>query len=391
MPDPLPSVASTQSAGQLTGHRWPDGQRLRLRWRQGVIVAAELLPASRKNQREPWLAPALADLQVNGFAGVDFQQDNPDAESLRRAARGLQQAGCGRFLLTLITDDFPRLLERWRQLASLREADPCLQEAIAGWHIEGPFLSAEPGYHGAHAPQWMRDPQSADLESMRAMAGDTPTLLTLAPERTGAQEFIRAATRLGWRISLGHTTASQAELTAAVASGATGFTHLGNACPQLLDRHDNILWRVLNTPGLVAGLIPDGIHVSPALFRLIHRCRRPAQIYYTTDAMAAAGAPPGRYRLGALELEAGPDHVVRQPGRQNFAGSALEPLAGLQQAARMLGKPWRKIWASGSVVPARFMGWSWQLRPGRAARFCAIHEDAEGGLESVRLHCPQPA
>src|SRR5256886_5679973 len=90
-------------------------------------------------------------------------------------------------------------------------------------------------------------------------------------------------------------------------SRASAFTHLGNGCPRELDRHDNILWRVFETPGLTVSLIPDSIHVSPAPFRLFHR--ELASICYTTDAMSAAGAPPGLYKIGSLEVEVGPDLI----------------------------------------------------------------------------------
>src|SRR6185369_13552349 len=131
----------------------------------------------------------------------------------------------------------------------------------------------------------------------------------------GALEAIRLAASHGIKISLGHTNASADVLARAVAAGAVGFTHLGNGCPRELDRHDNIVWRVFETPGLLVSLIPDRIHVSPPLFRLIHRVLAAESIYYVSDAMSGAGMPPGRYKLGGLELEVGADQVVRQPGK----------------------------------------------------------------------------
>src|SRR4030095_12651716 len=100
--------------------------------------------------------------------------------------------------------------------------------------------------------------------------------------------------------------------------------------------HDNILWRVFESPALTVSLIPDRIHVSPPLFRLAHRVLDPRAIYYTRDAIAAAGAPPGGYRMGKKEVDVGPDQVVRPPGQQLFAGSALRPVEGVFRAAQML-------------------------------------------------------
>src|SRR5262249_35277760 len=142
--------------------------------------------------------------------------------------------------------------------------------------------------------------------------GDDPVLLTVAPERNGALRAIELAVAHAITVSLGHTNAPTEILRRAVAAGARAFTHLGNGCPRTLDRHDNILWRVFETPGLMVSLIPDRIHVSPPFFRLAHRVLGSESIYYTTDAMSAAGSPPGSYRLGHLKLEVGADQVVRQ-------------------------------------------------------------------------------
>jgi N-acetylglucosamine-6-phosphate deacetylase len=251
-------------------------------------------------------------------------------------------------------------MARLRQLRALRENCPEVREVIAGWHVEGPFLSPKPGFHGAHDPAVMIDPRPDHFEELRAVVGDDPVLTTLAPERRGAIEAIARARALNIHVSLGHTDASAEQLRDAVAAGAEGFTHLGNGCPQQLDRHDNILWRVLDTPGLMIGLIPDGLHVSPPLFRLIHRLVAPDRIYYTTDAMAAAGSPPGEYTVGGLRVVVGEDGVVRHPGRSNFAGSALRPDQVDVRVRRMLGA------AAAHAVPAL---------EGNAARWLALAGD----------------
>jgi N-acetylglucosamine-6-phosphate deacetylase len=356
------------------------GEAAGLRWdADGVICEIGRPPEN------VWLAPPLFDLQVNGFAGVDFQRDDLGADDLSRAVRGLRLAGCGRFLFTLITAEWPKLTARLRRAAALRAASSDLQSAIAGWHIEGPFLSPKPGFHGAHDPNLMLDPSPEKIRELRALAGSHPLLLTIAPERAGALEAIALAVSLGCKVSLGHTDASAETIRAAVKAGATGFTHLGNGCPRELDRHDNILWRVMDNSGLTVSLIPDGVHVSPALFRLAHRWMPGEGVIYVSDAMAAAGAPPGRYTLGTLELEVGPDQIARQPGKANFAGSALPPIDGLFRAAGMLRAPWREVWRRMSELPARFMGLSHELTVGRPATFCLLTENAGGKLPGLRF------
>jgi N-acetylglucosamine-6-phosphate deacetylase len=348
--------------GEVTAWHYQTRNAVCVRWREGRIT--EISPASSEPSKGDWIAPGLFDLQVNGFAGVDFQQDSLEQNDLLRAVRGLRTCGCSRFLLTLITDTWPRLMARLRHLRRLRERCGELKDAIAGWHVEGPFLSAEPGFHGAHPPELMVDPTPDHIRELRQLTENDPLLMTMAPERKGAIEAIALAASLGIRVSLGHTNASGEHISSAVSGGARAFTHLGNGCSALLDRRDNILWRVFETRGLIVSLIPDRVHVSPALFRIAHRLLDPSSLVYVSDAMAAGGSAPGLYRLGHLELEVGADRVVRQPGSPYLAGSALSPADGVSFAAQMLERPWQECWQSYSDAPAALMGLASGLTPG---------------------------
>jgi len=369
--------------GEIRARHYRTGQAVRVGWRQGIIT--HFVASANPPENDVWLAPTLIDLQVNGYASVDFQRDDLTVEEALIATKALRAAACGRFFLTLVTDEWPKLVQRLKQLRQLRAGHEELRHAVAGWHIEGPFLSAEPGFHGAHNPALMLDPTPDHIRELRAITDTDPVLLTMAPELRGALEAIALARSLDIKVSLGHTNGSSEVLRQAVKAGATGFTHLGNACPQLLDRHDNILWRALDTLGLTVSLIPDQVHVSAPLFRLVHRALGAEAIYYTTDAMAAAGASPGRYTIGALEVEVGADQIVRQPGKSNYAGSALRPIDGVFRAARMLGRDWRGAWDGFSIYPAKFMGISGGLTPGCPADFCLVQTDEAGRLESLRV------
>lgn len=346
----------------------------------GAPVASELSCSRRPPPgARHRLAPALVDVQVNGYAGVDFQRDDLTEADLHRAGRALETDGCGRFFAAVITAPWPAMLARARRLAGFVWGAP----GLAGLHVEGPWLSGRAGFCGAHEPAWMRDPTPAQLDELRAASAGVPLLLTLAPERPGALEVIRDATRAGVVVSLGHTDATADQLRAGVGAGATGFTHLGNGCPPQLDRHDNILWRVLDTPGLGCGLIPDGLHLPPPVLRTLHRALGPERVWFTTDAMAAAGAPPGGYTLGALALAVGADGIVRQPGRGNFAGSSLRPVEGVRRAAAMLGLPWSAVWDSFSRVPARLVGLPDRWPPGPGQAVSVVTEDGHGGVAAI--------
>ena len=346
------------------------GRAVIVEWHNGKITSIESAGAPTAR----WIAPALCDIQVNGYAGVDFQSDTTTVDDLQLAAAKLLEAGCAQILLTLVTDEWSALTARFRRMRELRDSSPVLRAAFPGFHIEGPFLSGTPGFKGAHDASVMIDPTPEKIRELRAIAADLPLMLTLAPERTGAIEAIKLAVSLGIRISCGHTDASAETLAAAAHAGATMFTHLGNGCPQQLDRHNNILWRAIETPGLTAGIIPDCIHVSPMLFRILNRALSPERFYYTTDCMSAAGGPPGRYRIGKTEIEVGADKVVRQPGQTNFAGSALTPIEGVFRSAKMLRRPWQHTWHGFSTRPRELMGLSGELKVGEDATFCVLEQ-----------------
>jgi N-acetylglucosamine-6-phosphate deacetylase len=280
--------------------------------------------------------PSLFDLQVNGFAGVDFQQADLAAADLRRAVDSLWAHQTRRILLTLITDEIEALCRKFARIEELRRTDPLIAETICGYHLEGPWLSPEPGFCGAHPPDRMCAPSLVAYRRLQDAAGGRIRLITLAPEWTGSNEFIAEVVREKVVISLGHTDASEAQIDAAIRAGATLITHLGNGVPNTLHRHDNVVQRLLARDELTACLIPDGIHLPPFVLRNFFRAKPPGRAIFTTDAMAAAGAPPGRYTIGASEVESR-DGVVRVPGKLNFAGSSLTPDRGVANAATWLG------------------------------------------------------
>jgi len=371
------------SLGEI--HAWNilDRQPVLAKWEEGLFT--QITPTDEPPAEAKWIGPPLVDVQVNGYAGIDFQQDDLPETDLLHAVDQLGQACCDRILFTLVTDDWEAMTRRLARARRLRDAHPALGRAIAGWHVEGPFLSAETGYCGAHPADKMLRPTPERVAELRDLTGDDPLLLTMAPEVNGGLRGFAAARKLGIRVSIGHSNAPGHILRRVTAAGPAGFTHLGNGCPATLDRADNILWRALDTPGLTCGLIPDRWHVSPTLFRLIHRLIDPDSIYYTTDAMAAAGAPPGKYRLGQLELEVGPEQIVRLPGTPNLAGSALTPIEGVRRAADMLDCDWQDVWPKFSLAPARFMGLEEGFSVGAPANFALIQTDSANRIVSHSL------
>jgi N-acetylglucosamine-6-phosphate deacetylase len=279
------------------------------------------------------------DLQVNGFAGVDFQDPDLSQVALRRAVDALARHQTGGILLTLITDRVDALVAKLGQIERYRAADPVIATMLAGYHLEGPHLSPRPGYHGAHPRELMTAPDRAAFDRLQAAADGNVRLVTIAPEWPGSPEYIAHVVATGSRVAIGHSDASDTELDAAIAAGLALCTHLGNGVPLELPRHDNIIQRLLARDELAAVFIPDGLHVPPPVLRNFVRAKPPGKVLFTTDCMAAAGAGPGHYRIGRLEIEVGTDGVVREPGQRNFAGSSLTMDRAAANVGAWLGWP----------------------------------------------------
>ncbi|QXD25547.1 N-acetylglucosamine-6-phosphate deacetylase [Opitutia bacterium ISCC 51] len=279
----------------------------------------------------------LFDFQVNGFGGVDFQSDSLSLEEMQHAVDVLHEYKMTSVFLTLITDRVDSMCRKLEQIERMRGHDRRIADTLSGYHVEGPWISTEAGYHGAHPVELACKPTLQDYRALRDAAGGHLKLITLAPEVDGCEPIIEAACADGVRISLGHTNASESDIDRAIKGGATLATHVGNAVPAQMHRHDNVVQRLLARDELICCLIPDGIHLPPFVLQNFFRAKPEGKVFFTTDCMAAAGSPPGRYTIGPHELEVGEDGIVRLPGDTRFAGSSLTLDQGVENIIDWLG------------------------------------------------------
>lgn len=264
------------------------------------------------------------DLQVNGYGGVDFNVDDLSAEQLHTACAAMRRDGVGGALATFITEHVPTMVARIARLVALREQDALAREVIAGVHVEGPFLNETPGYKGAHPADAI---VPADVESAKQIVyagAGLIRLITLAPERDAGLAVTRWLASQNITVSAGHCDPSLDELRAALDAGLTLFTHLGNACPMSLPRHDNIIQRALSlSDRLTCCFIADGVHVPTFALRNYLKVCGIDRCCVVTDAMSAAGLGPGRYRLSRWEVLVGADLAARAPDGSHLVGSAM--------------------------------------------------------------------
>ena len=321
----------------------------------------------------------LFDLQVNGFAGVDFNSDEIDAQRLDHALEAMLATGVTSCLPTLITASADRLAARFAALDRAVAASKLGPVMVPGYHLEGPFLNASDGYAGCHPPGAMTAP---DITLVERLAGDLqrPILLvTVAPELPGGEDFIAAMTLAGRVVAIGHSAADAATVARAAGAGARLSTHLGNGLPQMLHKVDNPLFAQLAEDRLSASLIVDGIHLPPQAVKVMLRVKGPARLILVSDAVSAAAAAPGLHPFADMVVEHAPDGSVRLPGSRYLAGSALTldaavrnlvdwNLATPEQAIRMASHNPRALMGSAlkhfsAEIDAGEVEWSPELRP----------------------------
>ena len=214
----------------------------------------------------------------------------------------------------------------------------------------------------------VRDPDWDLFCRLQDASGGLIRLVTLAPERPRAIEMIRRLRDAGITVAVGHTDATEADIDLAVEAGAQLSTHLGNGAHAVLPRHRNYIQKQLATDALMASVIADGHHLPDYFVKNLIRCKGPDRVVLITDAMAAASAPPGTYRLGEVEAEVGPDGYVRLPGTPYLAGSALTMDRAVENMARFAGLPLGEALRLATRQPRRlFPGLGAGVTPGEPA------------------------
>ena len=289
--------------------------------------------------------PGLFDLQVNGFGGVDFNAADLTADRAGEALQRMRSTGVTRCLPTLITSSFEQFA------ASARVLSRMTCPAIAGIHMEGPYVSPEDGTRGAHPREHVKPATIDDFNRRQDAAGGRIVLVTLAPEVAGAVRLIEHLVVSGVRAAIGHTAATPGQVADAIAAGATLATHLGNGCAQMLPRHPNVIWELLAADTVCASVIADGHHLPPSTVKAMVRAKDPRRTILVTDAIAAAGCA-----IGNVTSELSADGRVSLPGTPYLAGSALTLDRAIANTVRFTGLPIDDVAPMASAIPASCLG-----------------------------------
>ncbi|RKN85391.1 N-acetylglucosamine-6-phosphate deacetylase [Paenibacillus ginsengarvi] len=339
----------------LEGKHYATGKPVRVLIRDGVIAGVEALDYTHAEEL-PWIAPGLVDLQINGYAGDDFNTLPFDTDMVVRASQGLWGEGVTSYYPTVITNSPEAIEEAVGIIASACDHDARTNRSVAGIHVEGPFISPEDGARGAHSLDYVRAPDWEMFEKWQRAAGGRIRILTLSPEWPNSAEFIAKCSASGVTVSIGHTSATPEQIREAVRAGARMSTHLGNGAHLTMPRHPNYIWEQLAQDDLWSCVIADGFHLPESVLKVIFKTKG-AQALMVSDAVYLCGMPSGEYTT-----HVGGKVVLTEEGRLSLAsnpkilaGSAQMLVWGIEHVVRCGLASLSEAWDMSSIRPAAFM------------------------------------
>ncbi len=318
----------------LVGQRLEDGAPIRVAIEGDTILSIDPIDgATTREQDLGWLGPALWDLQINGRLGISFADPGLTVDHVVSIIRAQAARGVARCCPTLITGTLDDLHHGLQTIASACRSDSFVAGRVIGIHLEGPFLSTIDGYRGAHPRHAIRDPDIELFRELQDSAEGRIVLITLAPERPGALEFIEAVTNDGVTVAIGHSAADAETIGRAVGAGARLSTHLGNGIAVTLPRHPNPIWSQAAEDRLSVSLIADSHHLDDAVLKVIARAKGAERLILVSDDSPMAGLPPGQYGPWSVE-ESGRVVVTGTP---YLAGANAPLIEGVARLARITG------------------------------------------------------
>lgn len=367
---------------RISGIDFSSGASVEVSFDRAISGVDELI---RPLEGADYIAPGWIDLQVNGFAGVDYNSPSSTPDQIAESIHAQFACGVTRFFPTVITGSPENMLAALRNLAKAKESIPH-GHAMEAFHLEGPYISPADGPRGAHPAQWVRPPDLDEFRRLQDAACGHIRLVTLAPEWPDAPRFIQAIAEQGVVASIGHTRASSSQISDAVSAGATLSTHLGNGTDPLLPKTANYIWDQLADDRLAAAFIVDGFHLPSPFLKVALRAKGLERAILVTDAVMPAGCDPGRYRLGDVEVELHPDGSVRLAAGSRLAGSALTMDRAISNVMQFGGLSLREAITVATRNPARVGRVPYRQRgltPGDRADLVRFRLDRQTGAITI--------
>ncbi|HTE24139.1 N-acetylglucosamine-6-phosphate deacetylase [Flavitalea sp.] len=345
---------TAEKSGVFEGLFYLDQSPVRVEVVNGKITRVTRIKSLSEKNKNLYIGPGLIDNQVNGYIGVSFSLgDLPfTKEDAIKVTKELWKAGVTTYLPTLRTNSQENLLKNLSILAKAK-ADTATKGSIAGYHLEGPYISKENGYRGAHALEYVRKADWASFMKLYEASDNNILQVTLAPEAEGAMDFIAKCKEKNIVIGLGHHNASAALVKEAIDKGARIATHLGNALANTINRHENPLWSQLSDDRLMISIIGDGFHLLPEEIRVFYKVKGPLKTIITSDVDRYAGMEPGKYLNSEGDtIQLTTDGAVIYLARNSLSGSASPVTRGVANVMKVTGCTMAEAFQMGSTNAA---------------------------------------
>jgi len=304
----------------------------------------------------PYVSPGFLDMQVNGYKGSDYSLEDFSPEHLANIIGSMSKSGTTQHVPTIVSCPQERITRNLGIIAGQMERSREIESAIAGIHVEGPFISSEDGPRGAHDPEYVRDPSFEDFQKWQEAAGGRISIVTVGPERKGSLDFIGKIKDAGVSVAIGHTGAAPEQIAEAVEAGATLSTHLGNGSYTHIPRLKNYIWEQLAADELTAGIISDGFHLPASVVKVFTRAKGLDHLVLVSDVALLGGFSPGVYKWGNLDVEVFDDGHLGLPGTSILAGAAHLLDWDLAHYMRFTGLELAQAIPLCTINPARVLG-----------------------------------
>ncbi|MCB9206386.1 MAG: N-acetylglucosamine-6-phosphate deacetylase [Ignavibacteriales bacterium] len=309
---------TTQTAFELEGLFYKNDSPVKVHIKDEIITKIQFLKKKPANDNL-YIAPGLLDLQVNGYKGTDFGNHNLSINEIERSVKNLWKTGVTTFLPTVITNKKEYIVKSLSVLAESLN-NPFVKKSIPGFHLEGPFISPQKGYRGAHLKKYIKLPSWKEFLEYQNAAKGNINLITLSPELKGVVPFIRKVVNTGVKVSIAHHNATSKQIHNAVKAGAKLSTHLGNGCANVIHRHNNPYWPQLANDELSISVIADNYHLTDDEIKTFYKVKGNDKSILISDMLDLAGMEPGIYLRGErkIKLERG---GIRFPEENVLAGA----------------------------------------------------------------------
>ena len=336
----------------------------------GVIVGFSKNEPSDYEYLGEIVAPGLVDTHIHGYAGKDIM--NAEEGALDVISKGLLECGVTSFLPTTLTDSKEKTDAALKRVAA--EYKDVKGAKVRGIFLEGPFFTEK--YKGAQNPNYMSDPKIDYLKEWKEISDGLVNKIAIAPEREGAEDFIKKANAMGVRVALGHSDASFDEAVAAVDAGANIFVHTFNGMSGLHHREPGMVGAAMATDA-ISELICDGHHVNPNAAGILMNTKGRDKIALITDCMSAGGMADGDYKLGEFPVRV-ENGTARLKDGGSLAGSVLKLKDGVKNVVDWEIADIFEAIQMASLVPAKSVGIDnicGKLHEGYAADFIVFDYD----------------